>query len=282
MSLRRAAAVVCFAILLAVSSSACRAVSVAGEIKIGEDASKQVVKEMPLSKNQKYQDGITALGKKLTPFVKRTQIPYHFAVVTDSKNTINAFALPGGYVYFTEHMWMILTPDERAAVLAHEITHCDLRHGIDESIKQQQRFLWTLPLIVLGGPAGADAWMMGNWIVNARYSRKMERQADEQAEQDRALDHAFDPCAHVAEVAVANLVARSADEASDGGTFLAFPAEFGPEAILEAALIFAADQLVGDGRSMFRKTLLQARAGFGRGRGRCVALMLPEPLGQRQ
>jgi predicted Zn-dependent protease len=164
---------------MAVSSGACWAVSLAAEIKIGEDASKEVVKEMPLSKNQKYQAGITALGKKLTPFVKRTQIPYHFFVVTDPKNTINAFALPGGYVYFTEHMWMILTPDERAAVMAHEITHCDLRHGIDENIKQQQRLLWTLPLIVLGGAAGAETWMMGNWLVNARYSRKMERQADE-------------------------------------------------------------------------------------------------------
>ena len=170
-------------VLLSVTSGASWAVSVAEEIKIGQEVSKEVEKEMPLSKNQKWQDGITALGKKLIPFVKRTQIPYHFAIVTDPKNTINAFALPGGYVYFTEHMWMILTPDERAAVLAHEITHCDLRHGIDESIKQQQRMLWTLPLLVLGGAAGAEAWMWGNWAVNARYSRKNERQADEQGVQ---------------------------------------------------------------------------------------------------
>ncbi len=157
----------------------CHAVSIAQEIKIGEESSKLILKEMPLSSNQRYQDDIAALGSKLTPFVIRKEIPYHFAVVKDEKNTINAFALPGGYVYFTEHMWSILTPDERAAVLAHEIIHCDLRHGIDANIKQQQRMLWTLPLIVFGGTIGADVWTWGNMIVNARYSRKMEREADE-------------------------------------------------------------------------------------------------------
>lgn len=177
---RRAVTFVGLVVLLVVSSGAGWAVSLKEEIKIGQETSKEVEKEMPLSKSQKSQDGITALGKRLIPYVKRPQIPYHFAVVTDPKNTINAFALPGGYVYFTEHMWMILTPDERAAVLAHEITHCDLRHGINESIKQQQRMLWTLPLMVLGGAAGAEAWMFGNWVVNARYSRINEQQADEQ------------------------------------------------------------------------------------------------------
>lgn len=153
--------------------------SLAAEIKIGQEASVEVEKEMPLSKIQKYQDDIAALGQKLVQFVTRKDIPYHFHVVTDKDKTVNAFALPGGYVYCTERMWSILTPDERAAVLAHEITHCDMRHGINESIKQQQRMLWTLPLIVLGGGGGAEAWMMGNWAVNARYSRIDERQADE-------------------------------------------------------------------------------------------------------
>jgi Zn-dependent protease with chaperone function len=165
--------------LMLATWGACWAVSLEQEIRMGEQMSVEVEKEMPPSTNQKWQDGISALGAKLVPFVKRKQIPYHFRIVTDKDNTVNAFALPGGYVYFTEHMWLILTPDERAAVLAHEITHCDLRHGIDESIREQQRELWTLPLIMLGGGTGAGIWAWGNWAVTARYSRKMERQADE-------------------------------------------------------------------------------------------------------
>ena len=166
-------------VLLAMCGGASWAVSVKEEIRIGEQVSKQVEEEMPLSKNQKWQNDIAALGKRLTPYVRRADIPYHFRIVADKDRTVNAFALPGGYVYFTERMWSILTPDERAAVLAHEIVHCDLRHGINESIKQQQRMLWTLPLVVLGG-GGMQTWMVGNMAVNARYSRINEREADEE------------------------------------------------------------------------------------------------------
>lgn len=183
MTFRRVCSIgVVLAGLLALASP-CMAVSLSEELKIGEQTAKQVVKEMPLLKDQKQQDAIAALGRKLVPFVKRKEIPYHFAIVTDKQNSINAFALPGGHVFFTERMWKILTHQERAAILAHEITHCDLRHGINESIRQQQRMLWTLPLIVLGGGVGAEAWMFGNMAVNARYSRINEREADEQGVQ---------------------------------------------------------------------------------------------------
>lgn len=181
--MRRVSSVVVILIGLLLVAAACDAVSLKEELKIGEDTAKQVIKQMPLLEDQKQQDAIEALGQRLVPFVKRKEIPYHFAIVTDKENSINAFALPGGRVFFTERMWRILTPDERAAVLAHEITHCDLRHGINESIKQQQRMLWTLPLIVLGGGVGAEAWMFGNMAVNARYSRINEREADEQGVQ---------------------------------------------------------------------------------------------------
>ncbi len=164
--------------MLVASAGACLAVSLQQEIKIGEEASLEVEKEMPLSKNKAEQDAITAMGERLIPFVKRKDIPYHFRVVVPKDRMVNAFALPGGYVYFTERMWTILTPDERAAVMAHEITHCDLRHGIDQSIRERQRLLWTLPLVILGG-GGGEAWMIGNWAVSARYSRVCERQADE-------------------------------------------------------------------------------------------------------
>lgn len=178
LGLRRAALGVLIIVVLAASAGACLAVSLQQEIKIGQEASVEVEKEMPLSKNKAEQDAIEAMGKKLIPFVKRKSIPYHFRIVVPKDHMLNAFALPGGYVYFTERMWTILTPDERAAVMAHEISHCDLRHGIDQSIKEQQRLLWTLPLIALGG-SGGEAWMVGNMAVSARYSRVCERQADE-------------------------------------------------------------------------------------------------------
>jgi predicted Zn-dependent protease len=196
LSLRRVSSVVLAVTALFLAAASCGAVSLREEIKIGEDTTKIVLKQMPLLKDQKQQDSIGVLGHKLVPFVKRKDIPYHFAIVTDKDNSINAFALPGGYVFFTERMWKLLTPDERAAVMAHEMTHCDLRHGINESIKQQQRMLWTLPLIALGGGVGAEAWMFGNMAVNARYSRVAEREADEQGIQ-LAVKAGFSPAGAV-------------------------------------------------------------------------------------
>lgn len=156
------------------------AFSVAEEIKLGEEASGQVETEMPATANKNWQDEITRMGEKLVANVSRKEITYHFKVV-NAGNEINAFALPGGYVFFTERMWRIMTPDERAAILAHEITHCDQRHGIDQMLKSQQRALWMLPLIVLtGGSSGAvEMLLMGDMAISQRYSRKMEREADE-------------------------------------------------------------------------------------------------------
>lgn len=171
----------CVAVLALVVATCSRAwaTSLAQELKIGERASREVESEMPPSKNQKWQDEIAALGAKLVPYVNRKEIPYHFKILTDKNNSVNAFALPGGYVYFTEHMWRILTRDERAAVMAHEIVHCDMRHGINEASKQTQQLLWTLPLIVLTGGAAGELMWIGNVAIAARYSRKMEREADE-------------------------------------------------------------------------------------------------------
>lgn len=148
------------------------------EIKLGEDAAKEVEKDMPPSTNEKWQQDINEMGQRLVKFVNRKQIQYHFKVIQD-KNTINAFALPGGYVYFTERMWRIMTPDERGAILSHEITHCDQRHGVDMMLKSQQRALWMLPVIILSGGTAGGLAMWGNTIITQRYSRIMEREADE-------------------------------------------------------------------------------------------------------
>ena len=165
--------------LLAISVGSASAFSVEAEIRLGEELSHEVEQEMPLSKNEKWQRDIEEIGKRLVPYVKRKQIPYHFRVV-EAEGKINAFALPGGYVYFTERMWQIMTPAERAGITAHEIVHCDQRHGVDQMLKAKQRALWALPLMLLGGGGGLGfAVMLGNTLISQRYSRKMERQADE-------------------------------------------------------------------------------------------------------
>lgn len=166
------------ALIVALSVSRASAFSVAKEINTGKQASAEVLKDMPLSKNEAWQHDIAEMGKRIASHVQRKEIPYEFRVVKPKDDDLNAFALPGGYVFFTERMWRTMTPDERASIMAHEITHCDRRHGIDMMLKSQQRALWMLPLIVVSGGA-AQAILWGNMVINQRYSRKMEREADE-------------------------------------------------------------------------------------------------------
>lgn len=150
------------------------------EIKLGEEVAGQVEAEMPPTTNQLWQDEIVRMGERFLPHINRKEISYSFKVVKAGEE-INAFALPGGHIYFTERMWRMMTPDERAGILAHEITHSDQRHGIDMMIKSNQRALWMLPLILLtGGTSGAAEMILwGDMIISQRYSRKMEREADE-------------------------------------------------------------------------------------------------------
>lgn len=180
LSIRRFRA--CLFIVIAILvSMAGRAVgfTIDQEVRMGVETAREVEKEMPASKNETWQKDINEMGQRLVPYLNRKQIPYHFQIVQHD-DELNAFALPGGYVYFTERMWRIMNPDERAAILAHEITHCDHRHAIDQMIKENQRAIWMLPLMVLsGGSAAGYLISIGNAVISQRYSRKMERDADE-------------------------------------------------------------------------------------------------------
>ena len=176
---RRAILSLLLLVLLALSVGDASCFSVDSEIELGEKASQEVEQEMPLSENEKWQQDVDALGQQFVPFITRKEIPYHFRIV-EAEDKINAFALPGGYIYFTERMWRIMTPDERAAIMAHEITHCDQRHGVDQMLKARQRALWTLPLVILTGGTGLGyAVLLGDTLIQQRYSRKHEREADE-------------------------------------------------------------------------------------------------------
>lgn len=149
------------------------------EIDLGRKLDAQIIKEMPLSKDLAAQKEIEELGQQLAKHVKRNQITYHFAILDDDKE-LNAFSIPGGYVYFSQRMWDTLRKDERIGVLAHEIAHVDQRHGIDAMSKAQSRSigLGILLTIFNANRALTDVAGIAHQLYTLKYSRSDEQEAD--------------------------------------------------------------------------------------------------------
>lgn len=153
------------------------------EIELGRKTAIEVEKEYPLTDNKEWSAEIDKLGKSLTPYVKRKNLPYSFKIIkekVDGENQVDAFSLPGGPVYMSERLWRILTRDERLGVLAHEIAHVDKRHAIDTMSEMQRRNLWsTAILIVTGAPDNIlNAAGLANQLYTLKFSRKRETEAD--------------------------------------------------------------------------------------------------------
>ncbi|MEW6118956.1 MAG: M48 family metalloprotease [Pseudomonadota bacterium] len=103
--------------------------SEAQEIQMGAQAHKDVLKEYAALDNPTLQAYVDAIGQSLAKQSHRPNLQWHFTVV-DSPD-VNAFALPGGYVYITRGIMAYLNSEaELAGVIGHEIGHVTARHGV--------------------------------------------------------------------------------------------------------------------------------------------------------
>ncbi|MFG6446827.1 M48 family metalloprotease [Roseateles sp. BYS180W] len=164
------------------------AMSEAQEVQTGRQAHAEVLKETPRLANEPLQAYVQALGKKLAAQSHRPELDWHFTVLDSAE--VNAFALPGGYVYVTRGILAHLNSEaELAGVLGHEIGHVTARHGAQRATRQQDAGLGVLAATVLGavlearGVGGATE-MLGQTAQGvaaghvANYSREQELQAD--------------------------------------------------------------------------------------------------------
>lgn len=98
------------------------------EIEIGREAAAEFEKEHPISNDPALVSRVETIGKALLPFTPRQNLPYTFKVVDEDE--INAFALPGGFIYVTRGMLEYVEEDhELAGVIGHELAHVALRHS---------------------------------------------------------------------------------------------------------------------------------------------------------
>jgi predicted Zn-dependent protease len=148
------------------------------EIALGRQYHPQIVGQHGVYPDEELQQYVNRVGQQLAKASHRPHLEYHFTVLDD--DIVNAFALPGGYIYITRGMLAHLNSEaELAAVLGHEIGHVTDRHAVRQHSQSQL-------LGVLGSVAGAATGVAGSTTANLfggallkGYGRNHELKADE-------------------------------------------------------------------------------------------------------
>lgn len=153
------------------------------DVEMGRDVSKEAEQQLPILHDRQASAYIDALGKQLAARAPGERYPYQFKIVNEK--TINAFALPGGFVYINRGVLEAADNEAQlAGVIAHEIGHVALRHGTNQVSKA---YVAQAPLAILGGVLGSNsvgsvlAQLGVGFATNSillKYSRDAERQAD--------------------------------------------------------------------------------------------------------
>jgi predicted Zn-dependent protease len=172
------------------------------EVAEGQKAHQQVLKEYSVYNNAAVQAYVNALGQRLAAQSHRSHLQWHFTVLDSPE--INAFALPGGYVYVTRGIMAYMENEaDLAGVMGHEIGHVSARHGAQRATSQQHAGFGVFAANILGavlesqGLAGAGqlAGQVSQTVAAgyiASYGREQELQADGLGAEYLARNH-YDP-----------------------------------------------------------------------------------------
>ena len=156
-------------------------ISESSEINLGRENDEAVVAQMGIYESPDLEQYIDDLGQELAAISERPQLPWTFRLVDDP--VVNAFALPGGYVYVTRGILAHLDSEaELVSVLGHEIGHVTARHGANQMSKAQLASVGMNVGMVLApeemGQFG-DAFQSGMGLLFLKFGRDDERQADD-------------------------------------------------------------------------------------------------------
>jgi len=153
--------------------------SEAQEIAMGQEADPQIVAQFGLYNDKGLQAFITEKGKAMAAISHRPNLNYEFKVV-DSE-VLNAFAVPGGYVYFTRGIMAHFNNEaEFAGVLGHEIGHITARHTVVQQSKQLFGQLGLIAGMIIKPELGrfAEQASQGLGLLFLKFGRDAERESD--------------------------------------------------------------------------------------------------------
>ncbi len=158
------------------------------EIAEGKKAHQTVLQEYGVYANPRLQAYVNDIGQRLAKQSERSQLEWHFTVLDSPE--INAFALPGGYVYITRGIMAYLESEaDLAGVIGHEIGHVTARHGAQRATRQRTAGVGVVAATILGavleGVGVGGAGQLANQVSQsvaagyiASYGREQELQAD--------------------------------------------------------------------------------------------------------
>jgi predicted Zn-dependent protease len=166
-------------------SAAC-ALNTQQELNVGQQYASELARQLPIVHDAAIQADLDAIAARLTPFSHRPEIRYQFFLVNSS--VVNAFAVPGGYVYVTRGVVERATSmDQLAGVLGHEMGHVELRHSAKQIGRAQaaQGVLGVASVLLgdrgAGGRAATTGATVFSQLVLAKYSRDQETEADHES-----------------------------------------------------------------------------------------------------
>jgi len=150
------------------------------EIQLGRDADQDITRSLGLYDDPGLQSYVQDLGIRMARQSERPNLPWTFRVLDDP--TVNAFALPGGYIYVTRGILTHFGSEaELAGVLGHEIGHVTARHGVVQVSRAQlaQLGLGIGTILAPDLAPFADLAGAGLSLLFLSYGRDAERQADD-------------------------------------------------------------------------------------------------------
>ncbi|HET7456814.1 MAG TPA: M48 family metallopeptidase [Gemmatimonadaceae bacterium] len=167
---------------LAAGCASAAGVSTQQEVQMGAQEAQQVDAQLPMLNDATVDQYVNALGTQIASRTSRSDLAWHFAVVNTSD--VNAFALPGGYVYVNRGVIEnAANASELAGVLGHEIEHVVRRHSVKQMAEVQNANIGValgcaLARICENQAVGAAVNVAGGAYF-AKNSRADEKQADD-------------------------------------------------------------------------------------------------------
>jgi predicted Zn-dependent protease len=150
------------------------------EIAMGKEADGQVQQQLGLYNDPELQAYVNRIGQRLAADSERPNLPWTFRVVDDP--VVNAFALPGGFIYVTRGLMTHLTSEaELSSVLGHEIGHVTGRHSVEQMSKAQLAQIGLIAGMIVRPELAnyGDLANTGLQLLFLKYGRDAERQADD-------------------------------------------------------------------------------------------------------